>query len=429
MAFRFERRLPWFALAAAWCALIFCVTLFPLPIDLRALANADPGAWQVRLLERLLNVVLFVPLGYVLASFDSRGPWRAIVIAAVLSSGIELTQIFISTRNPDVLDALTNTLGASLGALLTRWPLPAAGSWFWRAAFVVWIVAILLPMVPVTRTLYLAGWDGGYDVTLGDEFGGGRKYRGRVDYGIICVGRGQDEECREILGPTDIEPGFAELAESSQRFRLDVAATSESREQAGPARLITWSRDYTNRNVTLGQSNQDGIIRARTLGSSANGTEPAFRFPNAFEGITPGDSFTASAVWDRGRLALSVKGSAWEYSREIALGPARLLSLRSEPEYYVRPRESVFGDQIAAAIVALPTGFAAAGLVASMWLGIVTVPLIITLSFLWAPNLLAGIVAPAMLWAAPSFLIFAVLGWVLARTTIFAGTSPADVIA
>jgi len=386
------------------------------------LLNADPGAWQVRLLERLLNVVLFVPLGYVLASFDSRRPWRAIVIAAVLSSGIELAQIFISTRNPDVLDVLTNTLGAALGALLTRWPLPAAGSWFWRSAFAVWVVAILLPMVPVTRTLYLAGWDESYDVTLGDEFGGGREYRGQVDYGIICVGRGRDEECREIRGRTRIEPGFTELAESSQRFLLDVAATSESREQTGPARLITWSRDYTNRNLTLGQSNQDGILRARTLGSTANGTEPAFRFPNAFEGIMPGDSFTASAEWDRGRIRLHVKGSAWEYSREIALGPARLLSLGSETVHYVEPSDSGFRDQVAAAIVALPTGFAAAGLFVGIWLGTITMPLIITLSFLWVPTLLAGIAAPDMLWVAPSFLAFAMLGWILARTTVFAGT-------
>ena len=422
MQSRFERRLSWFLLISVCCALILSVTVYPFQVDLRAFFTGNSAAWPIRVLERLLNVVLFVPLGYVLASVGARRRLRAIVIAALLSAGIEFTQALLGTRNPGVFDVLANTLGAALGAMLTRWSLPAAGSWFWRGTFAVWIVAIALPMQQATRTLYLSGWDHRYDITIGDEFGGERRYRGQVDFGVICVGRGPDEECREIRGPTNVGRSLAERAEKSQQFRLIVTATAESREQPGPARLITWSQDYTHRNVMLGQLDRDGLLRVRTRGSTANGTAPSFRFPNAFEGIMPGDSFTASAVWDRGRITFSVRGSAWEYSREIALRSPRLLSLRTGPTLFVQPSHSGFQDQIAAAIVAFPTGFAAAGLGASLWLWIVTLPLV-ALAFLWAPTLLAGIPAPDILWTAPSFIVSAMLGWSLARKTIFSGTA------
>jgi hypothetical protein len=350
-----------------------------------------------------------------------------VIAAAVFSAGIEVTQVLISTRDPSVLDVLANTLGAALGASLTRWQLPAAGSWFWRGAFAVWIVAVLYPTHQVIRTLVLAGWDSSYDVALGDEFGGGREYRGQIDFGVICGGSVEDERCLEIRGPTSIGSDLIERAEKAQRFRLEVVGTSASQEQAGPARMITWSQDYTHRNVMLGQSNRDGILRVRTRGSTANGTAPSFRFPNAFEGIMPGDSFTATALWDRGRITLQVEGNAWEYSRGIALGPARLLSLRSEHEPYVEPGDSGLRDQIAAVVVALPTGLAAAGLLASAWLGLITLPLI-ALAFAWAPTLLAGIAAPPMWWTIPSFIISTLLGWTLARTTILSGKSPARIL-
>jgi hypothetical protein len=387
--------------------------LSPFQFDLQAFSNGEAGAWQTGPLERLLNVLLFLPLGYALASVVTRKRWHAVALAAALSVGIELTQALIASRNSDVLDVAANTLGAALGAQLTRWPLPAAGAWFWRAAFAGWIAALSLLMLPVTHTLYLADWDDDYSVELGDEVGGGRKYEGQLHSGLICVGRDREERCQVIRGPAGLGAGWAELAERSQKFKLEVSATAGRALQSGPARLITWSRDPYSRNVTLAQEDDDAIVRARTLGSTENGTGPAFRFPGAFEGVQPGDSFSATAVWDKGRLTLTIESAGWSYSREILLRPARLVWLQARRSAYFTPRNPGYEDMIAVAIVALPTGMAAAGLFASLWVGVLSIPLV-AVALLWLPTLLSGISSAGMYWTAPLLVGAALLGWALA---------------
>lgn len=61
-----------------------------------------------------LNVLLFVPLGAVIAWFAR--PWL-LLGAVAMSVAIELTQTLLPGRNTLLLDVITNSLGACLGYL------------------------------------------------------------------------------------------------------------------------------------------------------------------------------------------------------------------------------------------------------------------------------------------------------------------------
>ena len=61
-----------------------------------------------------LNVLLFVPLGAVIAWF---GRPRLLLLAFTASVLVELTQVLLPDRNPLLIDVVTNTLGACLGYL------------------------------------------------------------------------------------------------------------------------------------------------------------------------------------------------------------------------------------------------------------------------------------------------------------------------
>ena len=72
-----------------------------------------------------LNVLLFVPLGFALPAVweKYRAGW-SVCIGFWMSLSIELLQI-LTYRATDVNDLITNTLGAALGCLLSKWiPLP-----------------------------------------------------------------------------------------------------------------------------------------------------------------------------------------------------------------------------------------------------------------------------------------------------------------
>ena len=65
----------------------------------------------------LLNVLLFVPLGAVLALLISRPWWWVVLPAAVVSSVIELVQGRWLDRVSSWSDLVANTVGALLGAV------------------------------------------------------------------------------------------------------------------------------------------------------------------------------------------------------------------------------------------------------------------------------------------------------------------------
>ena len=76
-----------------------------------------PAAVRPEHYGAVLNVVLFVPLGALLAIWG-RGWLAAALVSAVLSSVVELVQWRWLVREGDVVDVVANTLGGLVGAVL-----------------------------------------------------------------------------------------------------------------------------------------------------------------------------------------------------------------------------------------------------------------------------------------------------------------------
>lgn len=75
------------------------------------------------LTERLLNTLLFVPLGATVALLLSRRLWPVAIFAGfALSATVEFMQDSIPGRVPDLSDVLWNTVGAAIGVALVTAP-------------------------------------------------------------------------------------------------------------------------------------------------------------------------------------------------------------------------------------------------------------------------------------------------------------------
>ena len=73
-----------------------------------------------------LNIVLFVPFGFLLMWIGSRVPSAkktisTLVLAAALSISVEYFQVYCHNRIPSATDILTNVLGAGAGIFLRWW--------------------------------------------------------------------------------------------------------------------------------------------------------------------------------------------------------------------------------------------------------------------------------------------------------------------
>lgn len=120
------------ALAALYFAVLLGVVFWPNPVD-RGAAGALTGftawfqmrgfpAWLVgyRALEFGANVVLFVPLGAILAAWRRKRSWWLPLLAGAAASGmVEMCQVLLlPDRVAAWSDIAANTLGTILGFAL-----------------------------------------------------------------------------------------------------------------------------------------------------------------------------------------------------------------------------------------------------------------------------------------------------------------------
>jgi len=71
-----------------------------------------------RLVDTILNVALFLPIGFLLCSLRQARTgigWRAVAVASMLSALIESVQVFLPGRFPSSADVAANTAGACAG--------------------------------------------------------------------------------------------------------------------------------------------------------------------------------------------------------------------------------------------------------------------------------------------------------------------------
>jgi glycopeptide antibiotics resistance protein len=123
-------------LLAAVFGIILLITMWPVPVDRgysgsidKVLAvlhrNGVPNWFGYNRLEFTANIIMFIPLGFLVALLLSqRLWWLALIICPAFSVSIELTQaVFLAARFATVSDVISNSIGAFVGiffALLIR---------------------------------------------------------------------------------------------------------------------------------------------------------------------------------------------------------------------------------------------------------------------------------------------------------------------
>ncbi|MGD8278424.1 MAG: VanZ family protein [Gemmatimonadota bacterium] len=92
-------------------------------LGMRLEGAIEPGLSGRDLVDAVRNVLLFAGWGAVWLMTAPRGPARPVLLRATLSGAllsvsVEAFQLMVPTRTPSVVDLLTNTAGAFLGALV-----------------------------------------------------------------------------------------------------------------------------------------------------------------------------------------------------------------------------------------------------------------------------------------------------------------------
>jgi hypothetical protein len=105
------------ALGGLGLALLVTMTMFAPPASLSRAHAPVAGLVPVRVVEMVLNVALFVPLGAAVG-WVARARWLWALVA--LSVVIELLQLGLPDRRTEPIDVVTNSIGAVLGFLAAR---------------------------------------------------------------------------------------------------------------------------------------------------------------------------------------------------------------------------------------------------------------------------------------------------------------------
>lgn len=130
----FHRGKSWLTLRNAICLFVFAVyitgvfyvtgaaTIYDAArvsfMDLHRRVNLIPFSREINAVGYALNIVMFVPFGFLLPSlFDQTSGWNVFRIGVCFSALIEISQL-LTHRGTDVDDLIMNTMGALLGWMI-----------------------------------------------------------------------------------------------------------------------------------------------------------------------------------------------------------------------------------------------------------------------------------------------------------------------
>jgi len=356
-----------------WLVWAGVVTLHPFEFDSSLVGSASalrsPAAdgtsspvWWV--LEALLNVVLFMPLGFLASRLFKRGAWHwSIALGLCVAGSVEVVQLFLATRQSSVLDVLFNLGGTALGVLLSRYGIPARGHPIWILGLLVWLGTLSAISHLNGGAVRLTNWSSDFSVALEDEVTGNRPYAGQVRAARLCTGSGEGEECMALEPGLLPDSSFVRSVLENQDFLLSATVISGRRTQEGPARIVTWSLDSRTRNLTLGQDGTAAVLRVRTDRSNENGTWPSYKFPEAFENVELGTPYRIRVKWTGDVVELRLRQEGRDlYSAEVKLSELELLGLVSVRGEFLVPRDEDWGSALSAGVVTgIPTGALAVG--------------------------------------------------------------------
>jgi VanZ family protein len=291
------------ALAAALlaAAAILSATLVPdRSITAEQLAHAARRSGL--LADFLRNVILFAPLGASLAWSGIR-PRRALLAGALLSAGIELSQIAIPSRDPSVRDFAANVAGVALALALFRsapeWlhPSPAHARTLEActgAAVVFALVGTGFLLAPAPTAAIFYGHRTPSSLAHLAPYGGSVR-----DASIDGI---------EIPhGPIADSAGVGARLLGDYTLRIDALAGPPPDRLA--AFVLITDADQ-NEILLLGPDGDDLVYRYRARGQRV-GLEPArARLPHSLAGIEPGAPLALSVSRARADLCIAVDGTA-----------------------------------------------------------------------------------------------------------------------
>jgi glycopeptide antibiotics resistance protein len=112
---------------ALWL-IVIAIAAVTFPWDWQDHSHWNKVAWVpfrtgiVRPIDLLINVTLFFPLGFLLPSNSTRSRFAtALVAGLMLSTLMELTQVWSHVRFPSATDIVMNVLGSLIGAFGAWW--------------------------------------------------------------------------------------------------------------------------------------------------------------------------------------------------------------------------------------------------------------------------------------------------------------------
>lgn len=335
------------AIAAASTLLILAVTLYPFSFQgavrlydlpryfeglehtglFGPLVTPHPGSSLLDVVEPLANILLFVPLGFSLASvLKKRGHrWLTVFIAATaLGSGLSLfvesVQVFIPARHSTVMDLLTNSLGALLGCAgfrLWKEPETLRAAWTspqtWALGLATYVAFVIAPSLYVAYAPHLwnpGNWTPTFPLLVGNETTGDRPWKGHVSQLFLSD---------RALSESDVAAAFSAgepVASTGETLLAAYALEGENRypDLTGSLPRLSWT-PAPPRDVPAGSL----PVNPRHWLTTDTATAPLAERVRASAAFTLGVTFTPRNVTQKGPARI-VSNSGGPSERNFMLG-------------------------------------------------------------------------------------------------------------
>lgn len=157
--------------------------------------------------DYLQNVLLFIPLGislFIITVQKHRNIWLVLIIccliSVIISTMIEMTQLFLPIRVSNLTDIIYNTCGGVVGGLLYCWHRSVFhfiaciltgrhDRLSWRSlqiAIACHCTIVVLSIWILLNSVNLSNWDDDYYLAMGNEVTGDRPWNGFIHNLYIC---------------------------------------------------------------------------------------------------------------------------------------------------------------------------------------------------------------------------------------------------
>jgi len=299
----------------------------------------DDQLWRVGIVDLVVNVGLYVPLGVALRR---RGALSAVGFAAALSLIVEAMQLFYPDRYTAWSDVVANVFGALSGWYLSNrldprsaWGLDPLRLTARLAIFSVLLyVAVVVGLALPSPRSDFSNWDPSFRVMAGDGSKRHRPWRGEIDAVAVfdeClsredIGRLSREDPGSALDANvpaehplfaagrvdslDFTRGMALVGASENRRLFDALVAqgrltlvvwfrTRSENEDEPARIVSFSDTPWKQNFGLEQHGREVVFRLRTPTTDPDGFLPQVKTRALLESNKP--TFVA-ATYD-GRIS------------------------------------------------------------------------------------------------------------------------------